>query len=77
MPSFDDVPIKKGGEVVAQAMGMGPRVVFRCVNSNCYAQLLFNAAEEEAGVGICQGCGAQYRLTLSPDDGRIVGLEML
>ena len=45
MPSFDDVPIKKGDEVVAQAMGMGTRVVFRCANSNCYAQLLFDAAE--------------------------------
>ncbi|MCX7022726.1 MAG: hypothetical protein NTW26_10735 [bacterium] len=77
MSSFENVPIKKNGEVVAQAMGMGTRVVFRCVNENCYAQLLFNAAEVEDGVGTCQSCGARYRLTLSPDDGRIVGLEML
>jgi len=77
MPSFDDIPIKKNGEVVAQAMGMGARVVFRCANGNCYAQLLFNAAEVEDGIGECQGCGSRYRLILSTDNGHIVGLEML
>jgi hypothetical protein len=77
MPSFDDVLIKKGGEVVAHAMGMGTRVVFRCTNGNCYAQLLFNAAEVQDGIGTCQGCGTRYKLVLSPDNGHIVGLEML
>jgi hypothetical protein len=76
MSSFEEVPVKRSGKVVAQAMGMGTRVVFRCVNENCVAQLLFNAAEED-GVETCQSCGARYRLILSPDDGRIVALEML
>jgi hypothetical protein len=77
MPSFENVPITKSGEVVAQALGMGTRVVFRCVNSNCYAQLLFNAAEEKDGIGQCQSCSTQYKLILSPDGAQVVGLEML
>jgi len=77
MPNFENVPIKKGGEVVAQALGMGTRVVFRCANGNCYAQLLFNAAEVKDGVGQCQSCSTQYKLILSPDGARVAGLEML
>jgi hypothetical protein len=77
MSSFEEVPVRKNGEVAAQAMGMGTRVVFRCVNENCFAQLLFNATEEEDGVETCQSCGAKYRLKLSPEGDRIVELEML
>jgi len=77
MSSFADVPITKNGEELARAQGLGTRVVFRCVNQTCYAQLLFNAAEEEDGLGTCQGCGARYRLIISPEGGRVVGLELL
>jgi len=77
MPSFDDVPIKKNGEVVAKALGKGIRVVFRCANGNCYAQLLFTAGEEQGDIGTCQSCGARYKLNLSPDGARVADLEML
>jgi hypothetical protein len=77
MPTFDDVPIVKDGERVAQALGTGGRVSFRCADANCLAQLLFKADGEGDQVERCPACGAEYRLVTSPEDGRIVGLEML
>ncbi|MCK4594344.1 hypothetical protein KAU45_07565 [bacterium] len=76
MSSFNDIPVIKDGKVVAQATGMGTRVVFRCANENCFTQLLFKATGEESQEERCHSCGTVYRLIFSPDDGRVVGLEM-
>ncbi len=76
MSSFNNIPVTKDGKVVAQATGMGIRGVFCCANENCFTQLLFKATGEESQEEQCQSYDAVYRLIFSPDDGRVVGLEM-